>query len=323
VNFELTHEQRELVAAVETLLTRRAGPARARAALSQDGLDRELISAFADGGFLDVAAEGAGPLEATLIAEAVGRQLGCAPIAVRCLVGPALFPDGAPDVLAWARAGELGTVRYGAHADIVLVDEPGGGLTLARAQAAGSEIAYGYPVAAIVVTEVIERLEPAASARARAWWRVAVAAEAVGLMESALRMTTQYVSDRRQFGRPLGSLQALQHRLAELFVSVEGARWLTRYAAYSDAEPSAAAAAAAAAATAAGDTVREAHQMHGAIGLTNEYDLHLWTMRLQSLRLEMGGQAVHARAVTHQRWGRNSGGEPAAHDRTAQGGRIG
>jgi hypothetical protein len=46
------------------------------------------------------------------------------------------------------------------------------------------------------------------------------------------------------------------------------------------------------------------HQLSGAIGFTEEYDLHLWTMRAQALRTELGGIGAHARAVTAGRWGR-------------------
>jgi alkylation response protein AidB-like acyl-CoA dehydrogenase len=302
MNFELVDEQTQLVAAVEALLSRRAGPRRARAVLGRDGLDRDLIEALGAAGFLDLATEGAGPLEAVLVAEAVGRHLGCAPVVARALVAPAIFDEPLPETLAWARDTALDTVRYGGQADVVLIDEPDGGVTLARVTAHDPEIAYGYPVAAISVSETLERLDGDAAERARSWWRLALAAEAVGLMETALRMTVEYVTDRRQFGRPLGTFQALAHRLAELFVSVEGARWQARFAAYHGAETALAAAAATTACVTAEAVQREAHQLHGAIGLTTEYDLHLWTLRLQSLRLEMGGASPHARAVADARW---------------------
>ena len=121
-------------------------------------------------------------------------------------------------------------------------------------------------------------------------------------MEAALDLTIRHVTERHQFGRPLGANQALQHRLAELHVGVEGARWLARHAAATGARPEDAAIAAAHASAVAEALTRETHQLTGAMGLTEEYDLFLWTMRLPALRLELGGVGGHRRAVTHARW---------------------
>ena len=111
----------------------------------------------------------------------------------------------------------------------------------------------------------------------------------------------RYLAEREQFGKPLGSLQALQHRLAESYVWVEALRWTARSAAW-HATDEAAASAATYAAMAGRHVAAEMHQLSGAISFTAEYDLHLWTMRAQALRTEMGGIATHARALTHLRW---------------------
>ena len=94
----------------------------------------------------------------------------------------------------------------------------------------------------------------------------------------------------------------MQHRLAECAVSVEGARGLMLEAAWLGARPEAAAVAAAHATTAAARVFRETHQLSGAIGYTREHDLHVWSMRLQALRLELGGAAAQRRAVAESRW---------------------
>jgi alkylation response protein AidB-like acyl-CoA dehydrogenase len=113
-------------------------------------------------------------------------------------------------------------------------------------------------------------------------------------MQASLDLTVAYLSDRHQFGRPLGSFQALQHRLAELHIDVEGARWLTRQAAWEGDADEPAALACTAATDAAERTIGETHQLTGAMGLTKEYDLHLWTMRLVALSQEGGGGNRHA-----------------------------
>ena len=68
--------------------------------------------------------------------------------------------------------------------------------------------------------------------RMRAWWRVALATEIAGTMRGALSFTTQYVKERRQFGRAIGSFQAIQHRLADCVVLTEATRWLAYEAAF-------------------------------------------------------------------------------------------
>jgi alkylation response protein AidB-like acyl-CoA dehydrogenase len=136
----------------------------------------------------------------------------------------------------------------------------------------------------------------------RRWWRVALAAETLGTMQAALDVTVEYVKRRRQFGRAIGSFQALQHRLAMCTVRIEGARRLTYEAAGLGAPEEAAAVAAAHATDAANEIFRETHQMTGAMGFTREHDLHVFSMRLQALRLELGGASAHRRAIASSRW---------------------
>ena len=135
----------------------------------------------------------------------------------------------------------------------------------------------------------------------RGWWRIAVACELVGAMRAALDLTVAHVSERQQFGRPIGSFQAVQHGLAECAVAVEGARWLTYEAAWAG-TPAAAATALAAAVTAAARVGRDAHQYSGALGFTTEYDLHLSTMRLVALTIEAGTIGSPVVAAASGRW---------------------
>jgi alkylation response protein AidB-like acyl-CoA dehydrogenase len=136
----------------------------------------------------------------------------------------------------------------------------------------------------------------------RGWWRVALALETAGVMRGALDKTVQYVKERVQFGRPIGSFQAIPHRLAQLCVQLEGVRWLALKAAYDRADPVGAAAAATWAAATAPLVFRETQQMHGAMGFTREYPLHAWTMRLPALQRELGGLMSHSRTVAQRRW---------------------
>jgi alkylation response protein AidB-like acyl-CoA dehydrogenase len=147
-----------------------------------------------------------------------------------------------------------------------------------------------------------ESLGAGSAERLRALWRLALAAQALGAMRAAFELTLDYVKRRRQFGRAIGSFQALQHRLSECFILLEGGRWLTYECAARDAPPEASALAAAHVLTSADRVFREMHQFSGAMGFTNDHQLHLWTMPLQALRLELGGCAAHARAAAALRW---------------------
>jgi alkylation response protein AidB-like acyl-CoA dehydrogenase len=139
--------------------------------------------------------------------------------------------------------------------------------------------------------------------RALSLWRLALAAECVGTMDAALSLTVDYVKQRRQFGRAIGSFQAVQHRLAQLRVQLDGARVLTYEAAHHQHSAEASATAASYATHAARLVHSETHQLTGALGFTREHDLHVWSMRLSALRIELGGTAGHRRALTSARWG--------------------
>jgi alkylation response protein AidB-like acyl-CoA dehydrogenase len=111
-----------------------------------------------------------------------------------------------------------------------------------------------------------------------------IAADSLGGAARALEMAVEYSKVRHQFGRPIGSFQALKHMAAEMVADVEPSRSLVWYAAYAlDRRPREAARAVAMAKARLGDvysrTVNRAVQMHGGIGFTWEHDLHLWFKR--------------------------------------------
>lgn len=125
--------------------------------------------------------------------------------------------------------------------------------------------------------------------------RVGVAAELVGCTARMLDMAVEHARDRRQFGHAIGSFQAIQHRLADAYVALERARSLTyRAAALADGdvptvEVAVAACLAKGAAGEAGDSVgRSAVQVHGALGMTKELDLHLFLRRAWMLSAQLG-----------------------------------
>jgi alkylation response protein AidB-like acyl-CoA dehydrogenase len=123
------------------------------------------------------------------------------------------------------------------------------------------------------------------------------AAEAVGAAAIALDHTARYTTERHQFGLPIGTFQAVKHRLADMLVAVENARSAVYGAAWSLAEGGNAARSvwlAQAVATANAVTVvSDAIQLHGGIGVTWECDLHLFLRRAKALEATYGSPATH------------------------------
>jgi hypothetical protein len=305
VDFEASPEQAAIALAVERLLAGAAGPERAiRLARKQD-YDAALERALEDAGFLDTALV-AGPLEAAGVVEAVARAAGVVAIGAGALVAPCVAGRRLPGPVALARAGESAPVRFAAQARTLLLVEGDVAsiLPLAPGDAQVVRSGFGYPLGRLRggLGAGALRLGPGSGQRLLAWWRVALAAETVGAMQAALDTTLAYAKRRRQFGRAIGSFQAVQHRLAHCAVLVEGSRWLGYEAAAAGAPAEAAALAAAHAGAAAGVLFAETHQLSGAMGFTREHPLHVWSLRLVALRLEAGGPEAHRRAAAEARW---------------------
>ncbi|MEU6539072.1 acyl-CoA dehydrogenase family protein [Streptomyces sp. NPDC047000] len=123
-------------------------------------------------------------------------------------------------------------------------------------------------------------------------------ADALGVMERMLRLTVEHTTSRVQFGRPIGTFQAVKHACADMALRVHGARAVTGYAAMAaDAGAGdagrAACAAASYVAAAAGEVAGRALQLHGGIGFTWEHELHLHLRRARADSVLYGDAAVH------------------------------
>jgi alkylation response protein AidB-like acyl-CoA dehydrogenase len=228
----------------------------------------------------------------------------------------------------WRLSGSCGYVVHGAAADLLLVvaRAPGSrgsdGLSvvalnpdragIARSKlvtmdltrpmatirfervAVGSEDILGVPEAAGPgVAEALQRA------------RIALAAEAVGAAESTLEMTVAYAKQRVQFGRPIGSFQAVKHRLADMMVLVEAGKSAAWYAAcVADENPGelleAAALAKAACCEAFVSCAGNAIQLHGGIGFTWEHDAQLFFKRARSTATLLGSPAWQREVLAAQ-----------------------
>ncbi|WP_267890363.1 acyl-CoA dehydrogenase family protein, partial [Streptomyces sp. ERV7] len=213
----------------------------------------------------------------------------------------------------WRLYGEVAQVLDGHRADLLLVAAHTGGfarsrvrLFLVRGDAAGLHRArhttldetrsQGRLQLREVEGELLAEGDTLAALAATGLTAAAtLAAEAVGAAAHALERTVAYVKEREQFGRPIGSFQAVKHRLADRYVQVQAARSAAYYAAW---DPDAGGLALAQALEALRGTAAEAIQLHGGIGFTWEHEAHLYFKRAASDELLFGPvAALRARAA--------------------------
>ncbi|MET4519830.1 alkylation response protein AidB-like acyl-CoA dehydrogenase [Bradyrhizobium sp. I1.7.5] len=133
--------------------------------------------------------------------------------------------------------------------------------------------------------------------------RVALCAEAVGLMDESLKTTVEYIKTRKQFGVPIGSFQSLQHRASDMFVAAEQARSMSMFATMAnDCEDAKERANAIAAAKvqigkSAKFVGQQAIQLHGGIGMTMEAKIGHYFKRLTMIENTFGDTDYHQRRV--------------------------
>jgi alkylation response protein AidB-like acyl-CoA dehydrogenase len=232
------------------------------------------------------------------------------PPAIR--LGPA--GQGAP--AGYRISGTVAGVAEALPADVLLVPADGVpyGLYAVRAADAGVSV---VPVVSLDMTRQLADVTlddvPArriaagqdagqAVAAALAAGSAVLASELLGTAERCLEITVAYLKERHQFGRPVGSFQALKHRLADLWVAVTQARAAARYAAACLAAgdpdaPVAIALAKACCSEAALTAAQECVQLHGGIGFTWEHPAHLYLKRARSASMGFGTADQHRQAL--------------------------
>lgn len=295
MDLRLTPDQTALLAAIDGLAARfREKPIEFHGfALVSEELEQQLAAAE----YFDIAATpGLGPVGAALAIERLARLPFTAEVALSMLVRPHVFGGEWPRPFALVENGRPG--RFVASAKTILIAD-GEALSVAPAPpdaVEAIESIYAYPMAKLTREIAAKQLSPMEAADVRKWLRVALSAEAAGLMQAAVKATVEYLSVRTQFGRPLGTFQALRHRMAECSVLAGGVKLLALKAAFTAAEGDAALAAFHAQDSAT-RIAYDLHQMLGAMGMTLEHPLHLWTYRLKALLSDLGGRGAQAHAV--------------------------
>ena len=133
---------------------------------------------------------------------------------------------------------------------------------------------------------------------------VAKCAEMVGIAQVAFDMSVDYAKNRVQFGRPIGSFQAIKHKCADMIIDVDGSRFITYRAAWMLQEGLDAAKEVSMAKAWTSDACRrvcaQAHQIHGGIGFTKEYDLQLYFRRAKNGEVCYGDADLHREVVAEE-----------------------
>jgi alkylation response protein AidB-like acyl-CoA dehydrogenase len=306
-------EERELLrATVAALVDKHASTAAVREAMaSERGYDESLwkllceqVGAAALVVPEEVGGAGGELADVAVVLEELGKALVPTPLIGTTLAELALLAADQPDADALAGLAEgtkIGAVvfdpGYVVNGDVADVVIAANGTTLSR-----WTTFTAHRVDAMDLTRRLARVEPTETADIGADPGLAdiaailLAAEQIGAATKCLDLTVDYTKDRVQFGRPIGSFQALKHRMADLYVAVQSAR-----AVINDAidEPSATSAALArvVASEALSKVAAEAVQMHGGIAITWEHDIQLYFKRAHGSAQMLGPPREHLRRL--------------------------
>jgi alkylation response protein AidB-like acyl-CoA dehydrogenase len=324
MDFGLSDDQREIQRTARELLADRARPERVREHAEAGTTDEVLWGELRELGWPGIAigeehgGQGLGQVELSILCEELGRALAPVPFLPSVMAATVIQQDGSaeqrerwlPGLASGETVGALGELRDGVaelviggrEADVfVLIEDDGSGRLAAR------EDVEVTPVDSIDSTRSTARVggaeeagEPLGNGACAGLGRalVSVSSELVGICDRALAMTVDFVKERKQFGVPVGSYQAVSHRCAQMLLDTEQARSTAAFAAWTaDADPDqlaeAAAMAKAAASSAGRDVTAAAIQMHGGIGFTWEADVHWLYKRAQLDAALLGGAKRH------------------------------
>lgn len=337
MEFDLSEDQLALRDAATDLLAQMSSPDKVRVIVDGGGgWDRSLWTALVEQGWPSLlipesaGGVGLGWVEAALVLEAVGAHVAPVPILAQLVAADLLSEAGSPvmdqvssgeriavavsTVMAadstdggWKLSGQSEPVAFAPSADILLIVGSDGRQESLFALDASS--LHPPPLPAMDNTRELARLDldghpaerlggPDAAQRFRDLMALALSAEMLGCASRALEMAVAYATEREQFGRPIGSFQAIKHRCADMLVDVEGMRsatWWAAWCASNSAEelPEAASTAKAWCSDAADRVLTSALQVYGGLGFTWECDLHLYLKRVQQDRVSFGSAADH------------------------------
>lgn len=317
MKFDLDTQQRDFAASIDAALSVADVPAAARAwAAGNHGPGLAVWSTLAELGVTALAVSekydgiGAHPVDLVVALEGLGKWAVPGPVVESVAVAPVLLSsheDGAEPSTRLASGELIATVAAPPIAPRAL-DADIAGLVLIADDIGVREAQAGAQHESIDASRRVFDVQPKAAgisldtSRAIDFGVLAISAQLIGAGQALLDRAVAYAKQRSQFGRPIGSYQAVKHKLADVHIALELARPLVYGAALSlaDQYPTAArdaSAAKVAAAKAAYLAARSALQTHGAIGFTAEYDLSLWILKVRALTSAWGTSEWHRARV--------------------------
>ena len=318
MEFAFTDDQLAFRDAVRDLLAKECPPSVVRAAWTNasgrsggetsGGAWRALGAMGVLGALVPEASGGLGltELDVVLLAEETGRAALPEPFVEHVLVGAPIAVDDHPGVVSGEFTVTAGDplIPWAASADVVVRLDPDPVIALSANGKFDAESSVDGARRLARLVDVTDSRPLAREEVSSAFWRgnLGYAAQLLGLSRQMLDMTVVYTMDRKQFGAPIGSFQAIKHQLANVRIGIEFAAPLVYRAAHSLASGAPDAAvhvsmAKAQTADVAKLAARVALQCHGAIGYSYEYDLHLWMKRAWALAGAWGDAAWHRERV--------------------------
>lgn len=309
MKFDLDTQQRDFAASIDAALSVADVPAAARAwAAGSHEPGLAVWSTLAELGVTALAVSekydgiGAHPVDLVVALEGLGKWAVPGPVVESLAVAPVLLAED--ERSAQLASGELiATVAAPPNTPRAL-DADIAGLVLIADDIGFREAQAGAQHESIDATRRVFDVTPTGggvsldTGRAIDFGVLAVSAQLIGAGQALLDRAVEYAKQRSQFGRPIGSYQAVKHKLADVHIALELARPLVYGAALSlaDESPTAArdvSAAKVAAGKAAYQAARSSLQTHGAIGFTAEYDLSLWILKVRALTSAWGTPEWH------------------------------
>jgi alkylation response protein AidB-like acyl-CoA dehydrogenase len=326
VNFDFTDDQQAIKSTANEMLAARFKPERVRELAEaneyDDGAWKEMAELGWSGIFIEEehGGQGLGVVELVILMEELGYVLAPVPFLSNAAAGLALQFAGTdeqkerwlPGIASGEARGTVGILRDGEarlvpdadSAEVIVLVSPGGESAVVEASAAEIE-----PIETLDRTRRFARVradggEPLGGDSLAAADRIvtALSAETVGVAQKAMEMAVEYARDRKQFGRPIGSYQAVSHRCAQMLLEVEGSRSGAYYAAWcADSEPDSLPRAASGAKAYSSDAgwrvCGSSLQVHGGIGFTWEHDLHFYLKRARTNAILYGSASEHRERV--------------------------
>jgi alkylation response protein AidB-like acyl-CoA dehydrogenase len=326
MNFDFTDDQQAIKRTANEMLAARFKPERVRELAEAESYDDDAWKEMSELGWAGIfideehGGQGLGIVELVILMEELGYSLAPVPFLSNAAAGLALQFAGTdeqkerwlPGIASGEARGTVGVLRDGEarlvpdadSAAVIVLISPDGSSQVVEASAAEIE-----PFEAMDRTRRFARVsagggEPLGGDHLAAADRIATAlsAETVGVAQKAMEMAVEYARDRKQFGRPIGSYQAVSHRCAQMLLEVEGSRSAAYYAGWcADSEPDSLPAAASMAKAYSSDAgwrvCGSSLQVHGGIGFTWEHDLHFYMKRAKTNAMLYGSAREHRERV--------------------------